>query len=85
VGSPADLPRYMRASARGLLSVMLDFRICANALASDVKTARQLLGAKAIIGASVSSIEEAAKAIEDGADYLGIGTVFQTSTYLFPA
>jgi thiamine-phosphate diphosphorylase/hydroxyethylthiazole kinase len=34
----------------------------------------------AIIGISTSSIEEAQKAIANGADYLGIGTMFATPT-----
>ncbi|KAF2225129.1 Hydroxyethylthiazole kinase family-domain-containing protein [Elsinoe ampelina] len=49
----------------------------------DVVKARQLfekLGKKAIIGATVCSIEEAKNACSDGADYLGIGTVFATPT-----
>jgi thiamine-phosphate diphosphorylase/hydroxyethylthiazole kinase len=46
----------------------------------DPKSARRLLGNSAIIGVTVSSIEEAKKACNDGADYLGIGTVFATTT-----
>jgi len=46
----------------------------------DVGTARRLLGPDAIIGVTVSSEEEALRACQDGADYLGIGTVFATST-----
>ncbi|KAK5050542.1 hypothetical protein LTR84_003823 [Exophiala bonariae] len=42
--------------------------------------ARKILGSKAIIGVTASSVEEAAKAIKDGADYLGIGTTFATPT-----
>lgn len=42
--------------------------------------ARRLLGPDAIIGVTASSIEEASKAIQDGADYLGIGTTFATPT-----
>lgn len=48
----------------------------------DLKTARKLLGDDAIIGVTVASIEEAMIACEDGADYLGIGTIFDTPTYL---
>lgn len=47
---------------------------------TDLKTARQLLGDSAIIGVTVSSIEQALEASEGGADYLGIGTVFATPT-----
>ncbi|KAF6830531.1 hydroxyethylthiazole kinase [Colletotrichum plurivorum] len=46
----------------------------------DLTTARKLLGPDAIIGVTTSTIDEALKACEGGADYLGIGTVFATST-----
>lgn len=51
----------------------------------DLKTARKLLGEEAIIGVTVASIEEAMIACEDGADYLGIGTIFATPTYVIAA
>lgn len=43
-------------------------------------TARQILGHTKIIGVSVNTVEEARAAIEGGADYLGIGAVWDTST-----
>jgi thiamine-phosphate diphosphorylase/hydroxyethylthiazole kinase len=42
--------------------------------------ARRLLGDDKIIGVTVSSIEEATIAVEQGADYLGIGTLYATAT-----
>lgn len=42
--------------------------------------ARQILGPKKFIGVSCNNEEEAATAIRDGADYLGIGAVWFTST-----
>ncbi len=45
-----------------------------------IKLARDLLGEKAIIGASVQTLEQAIKAQKDGADYLGVGAVFKTDT-----
>ncbi|CAG8336049.1 unnamed protein product [Penicillium salamii] len=42
--------------------------------------AKQLLPKDAIIGISTSTVEEAKKAVADGADYLGIGTMFATPT-----
>ena len=42
--------------------------------------ARRILGHEAIIGVTASSADEARKAIEDGADYLGVGTAFATPT-----
>lgn len=42
--------------------------------------ARRILGSEKIIGVSAATPEEAAKAQADGADYLGVGAVFATST-----
>lgn len=42
--------------------------------------AREILGKDAIIGVSVHNLKEAEKALSDGADYLGVGAVFSTST-----
>ena len=46
----------------------------------DLQTARKLLGDKAIVGVSVSSVDEAVRAAKGGANYVGIGTLFATST-----
>ena len=46
----------------------------------DVKDVKVLLPRGAIIGVSASSIEEARKAVDGGADYIGIGTMFATPT-----
>ena len=45
-----------------------------------VEEARRLTGDEFIIGISVSTVEEAVKAVEEGADYLGVGAIFNTST-----
>ncbi|KAL8938361.1 MAG: hypothetical protein Q9211_003236 [Gyalolechia sp. 1 TL-2023] len=42
--------------------------------------ARRILGESAIIGVTVSSLSQAVVAVEDGADYLGVGTVYATPT-----
>ena len=42
--------------------------------------ARRIAGEDMIIGVSVSTVEEALKAEADGADYLGIGPLFATTT-----
>lgn len=42
--------------------------------------ARKILGDSAIIGVSAATPEEAVQAQRDGADYLGVGAVFATST-----
>jgi len=41
---------------------------------------RELIGDNKILGVSVQTVEQAIKAEEDGADYLGIGPVFPTDT-----
>ena len=46
----------------------------------DAVSARKLLGDNKIIGVSARNIEEAKIAKENGADYLGIGAMFSTST-----
>ncbi|KAF2734766.1 TMP-TENI-domain-containing protein [Polyplosphaeria fusca] len=45
-----------------------------------IEAARKLLGPDKIIGATASSIEEARVAVQAGADYLGIGTLYATPT-----
>lgn len=44
--------------------------------------ARKILGADKIIGVSVQTVEQAKLAEGQGADYLGVGAVFNTSTKL---
>lgn len=48
----------------------------------DAVSVRKLIGEDKIIGVSARSVEEAKKAKEDGANYLGIGAMFSTSTKL---
>ncbi|AKA70677.1 thiamine phosphate synthase [Clostridium scatologenes] len=45
-----------------------------------IKFARKILGEEKIIGISAGNVKEAVEAERDGADYLGIGTVFYTGT-----
>jgi len=46
----------------------------------DVKSAREILGKNSIVGVSTHAQEQALKAVEDGADYIGVGPVFATPT-----
>ncbi|MGN0267803.1 MAG: thiamine phosphate synthase [Lachnospiraceae bacterium] len=46
-------------------------------MASDV---RRRVGGRMIIGVSAHNVKEAVEAVENGADYLGVGAVFNTST-----
>ncbi len=45
-----------------------------------IKLARKILGRDKVIGISAGNVKEAIDAEEDGADYLGIGTIFYTGT-----
>ena len=45
-----------------------------------VKEARRIMGSGKIIGASVQTEDQAVKAMADGADYIGAGAAFPTST-----
>lgn len=45
-----------------------------------VAEARSLCGEAMIIGVSVNTPEEAVEAVEGGADYLGVGSIFTTTT-----
>ena len=45
-----------------------------------VQVARKLLGEDKIIGISAAKPEEAEQAVQEGADYLGVGAMYQTST-----
>ncbi len=45
-----------------------------------IASAREMLGPGVVIGRSVSSVEEALEAVREGADYLGVGTVYATPT-----
>jgi len=45
-----------------------------------VALARQLLGPHAIVGRSTTNPKELAEALEEGADYIGVGPVYETPT-----
>jgi thiamine-phosphate pyrophosphorylase len=45
-----------------------------------IAAARQLLGSQKIIGRSTTNPDEMAKAIAEGADYIGVGPVHETPT-----
>lgn len=42
--------------------------------------ARKLMGKDKIIGATAKTISQAKKAVEEGADYLGVGAIYPTTT-----
>lgn len=45
-----------------------------------IKTAREILGDDFIIGATAKTVEQALEAYEQGADYLGVGAIYPTTT-----
>lgn len=47
---------------------------------TPAKEVRKRIGKKMILGVSVSSVRQAIKAQEDGADYIGAGPLFPTTT-----
>ena len=46
----------------------------------NIQQARNILGQNKIIGATARTVEQAVKAEQEGADYIGSGAVFATST-----
>ena len=48
-----------------------------------MKDARSIVGPDALVGVSMHSIEQARQAVLDGADYLGAGPTFPSSTKSF--
>ncbi len=45
-----------------------------------IDTARKILGDNFIIGATTKTVEQAKEAYEQGADYLGVGAIYPTTT-----
>src|SRR5574341_351469 len=45
-----------------------------------IKVAKKLLGKEKIIGGSAETVEQAVKAEKEGADYVGVGPMFHTTT-----
>jgi thiamine-phosphate pyrophosphorylase len=87
-----DLGRNLRALTRdaGVPLIVNDRVDIARAVDADgvhlgdddlpVEVAREQLGADAVIGRSVSTVEGAEAAEAAGADYLGVGAVYRTGT-----
>ena len=51
----------------------------------SVHDARQIVGPDRLIGVSTHDMDQARKAVRDGADYIGVGPVFPSSTKSFDA
>ncbi|WP_437187207.1 thiamine phosphate synthase [Planctomicrobium sp. SH668] len=77
----------------GVILIMNDRPDLAAAIGADgvhlgqddlsVSIARQVMGGNALIGVSTHNPEQARAAVFDGADYLGVGPVFETTTKSF--
>ena len=46
----------------------------------EIKIARKILGENRIIGATAKTVPQAVEAYEQGADYLGVGAIYPTTT-----
>ena len=49
----------------------------------SVREARRIVGPQRLVGVSTHTLEQARQAVLDGADYLGVGPCFATSTKSF--
>jgi thiamine-phosphate pyrophosphorylase len=90
-----ELARRVRVWTReaGALFIMNDRADLAVAADADgvhvgqdelpVKDVREIVGPRRLVGVSTHSIDQARKAVLDGADYLGIGPVFPSATKSF--
>lgn len=47
-----------------------------------VAVARRILGPSKIIGATTKTVAQAQRAVEEGANYLGVGAIFPTTTHV---
>jgi len=85
-----SLAKLLRRRGNRVLFIVNDFIEVALMADSDgvhlgqddlsVATARLILGKDRIIGKSCHSLAQARRAVKEGADYIGIGPVFETAT-----
>ncbi|KRK48544.1 thiamine-phosphate diphosphorylase [Secundilactobacillus kimchicus JCM 15530] len=48
----------------------------------SVAVARQLMGAEKLVGATTKTVTQALEAAKAGADYVGVGAIFETTTHV---
>jgi thiamine-phosphate pyrophosphorylase len=85
----------LRTSDTGVLAIINDRTDIAAAAGADglhlgqddlsIAAARAILGPQALIGRSTHSIEQARQAVLEGADYIGVGPTFSSTTKQFDA
>jgi thiamine-phosphate pyrophosphorylase len=49
----------------------------------SIKDARRIIGTKKLVGVSTHSLQQARQAVLDGADYVGVGPTFPSTTKSF--
>ena len=82
-GGREYLEKAMKVKAitdRYQIPLIIDDRVHVGSSDLPVAVARKLLGPDKIVGATAKTVEAAKKAYEDGADYLGVGAIFPTTT-----
>ena len=47
---------------------------------SPISSVREIVGAKSMVGKSTHSVDQAIRAVDEGADYIGFGPILATST-----
>ena len=87
VDEASEIMRICSGRAIFLVNDRIDVALAVNAdgvhIGQDdmpIETARKLLGAEKIIGLTVHNVDEAIRAEKCGADYIGLGSIFDTST-----
>lgn len=87
IDEAAEIKRICSDKAIFLINDRIDVALAVDAdgvhIGQDdmpIETARKILGADKIIGLTVHNVDEAIEAEERGADYVGLGSIFDTST-----
>lgn len=87
IDEAADIKRICSDKAIFLVNDRIDVALAVDAdgvhIGQDdmpIETARKLLGEEKIIGLTVHNVSEAIEAEKSGADYVGLGSIFDTST-----
>ena len=87
IDEAAEIKRICRDRAIFLVNDRIDVALAVDADGvhigqedMPIETARKLLGADKIIGLTVHNVDEAIQAEKKGADYVGLGSIFDTST-----
>lgn len=87
IDEASEIKRICRGRAIFLVNDRIDVALAVDADGVHIgqgdmplETARKLLGADKIIGLTVHNVDEAIEAEKSGADYTGLGSIFDTTT-----